>query len=131
MFNYYKFLSLWEIFVFFIENAQNVGVGFVYITGWVKDGTVKVGDIVKYCDMFNIYRWQVKSIKKGKFLIAQVSAEDYVTLGFSGSVYGDVTSLRNLQQQILLGENYDKPFITNKFMVSCENISVSLLKEAG
>ena len=117
-------------FCFFIEKAQNLGGHFVEITGLVKDGTIKVGDIVKYRDIFDIYCWQVKSIRKGKTLCGEASAEDCVTLGFSVAVWNDVTNLSSMQQQILVGENYDKSFISNEFVVSCENISVSVLKSA-
>ena len=117
-------------FCFFIEKAQNLGGHFVEITGLVKDGTIKVGDIVKYRDIFDLYRWQIKSISKGKFLYGEASAEDCVVLRFSIDVLNDVTHLDSMQQQILVGENYDKPFISNEFVVSCENISVSVLKSA-
>ena len=116
-------------FCFFIEKVQNLR-HFVEITGLVKDGTIKVGDIVKYRDIFDLYRWQIKSISKGKFLYGEASAEDCVVLRFSIDVLNDVTHLDSMQQQILVGENYDKPFISNEFVVSCENISVSVLKSA-
>ena len=116
-------------FCFFIEKVQNLR-HFVEITGFVKDGTIKIGDIVKYSGILGVYCWQVKEIRKDKHLIGEASAEDYVDLFFSISVYRDITNLRCLQKQILVGKNYNKPFISDKIVVSCENISVSVLKSA-